>query len=171
MTIRKLTVQDVAALQNISTTTFVDAFGAVNTLEDMALYLSTTFSIECLSAELADERLAYYFAEEDGNPIAYMKLNLGETTEKGIPNPSIELERIYVRASAQGKAVGQALLDFAKQLAKEHHVHYLWLGVWEHNPGAIRFYKRNGFEKFGEHPFILGKDVQNDFLMRLEIGA
>ena len=150
MTIRKLTVQDVAALQNISTTTFVDAFGAVNTLEDMAMYLSTTFSIECLSAELADERLAYYFAEEDGNPIAYMKLNLGETTEKGIPNPSI---------------------DFAKQLAKEHHVHYLWPGVWEHNPGAIRFYKRNGFEKFGEHPFILGKDVQNDFLMRLGIGA
>jgi ribosomal protein S18 acetylase RimI-like enzyme len=69
--------------------------------------------------------------------------------------------------SAQGQAIGQSLLDHAKQLAKEQNAHFLWLGVWEHNPGAIRFYERNGFQKFGEHPFILGKDVQNDFLMRL----
>ena len=170
MTIRKLTVQDVAELQRISVKTFVDAFGAVNTSEDMELYVSSTFSTERLTEELSNSLLHYYFTEVNGEIVAYMKLNLGDTNEKGITNPSVELERIYVLASAQGKAVGQALLDFAKQLATDQNANYLWLGVWERNPGAIRFYERNGFQKFGEHPFILGKDIQNDFLMRLEVG-
>lgn len=170
MTIRKLTIQDAVELQRISVKTFVDAFGAVNTLEDMELYLANTFSSERLTEELSNPLLHFYFAQENGETAAYMKLNLGETNEEGITNPSVELERIYVLASAQGQAIGQTLLDYAKQLAKEQNAHYLWLGVWEHNPGAIRFYERNGFQKFGEHPFILGKDIQNDFLMRLGMG-
>lgn len=171
MTIRKLTVQDAVDLQRISVKTFVDAFGAVNTIEDMELYLANTFSCERLTEELSNPLLHFYFAEENGETAAYMKLNLGETNEEGITNPSVELERIYVLASAQGQAIGQTLLDYAKQLAKEQNAHYLWLGVWEHNPGAIRFYERNGFQKFGEHPFILGTDIQNDFLMRLGMGV
>ena len=170
MTIRKLTVQDVAELQRISVKTFVDAFGAVNSSEDMELYLSSMFSIELLTEELSNPFLHFYFAEVNGETAAYKKMNLGETSEEGIPNPSLELERIYVLTSAQGQAIGQSLLNHAKQLAKEQNVHYLWLGVWEHNPGAIRFYERNGFQKFGEHPFFLGKDIQNDFLMRLDLG-
>jgi ribosomal protein S18 acetylase RimI-like enzyme len=45
----------------------------------------------------------------------------------------------------------------------------LWLGVWEKNERAINFYHRWGFEKFGEHDFILGDDVQTDWLMKKEL--
>jgi ribosomal protein S18 acetylase RimI-like enzyme len=45
---------------------------------------------------------------------------------------------------------------------------YLWLGVWEHNRGAIRFYERHGFVKFGEHPYYVGNDCQTDWMMRLD---
>jgi ribosomal protein S18 acetylase RimI-like enzyme len=41
----------------------------------------------------------------------------------------------------------------------------VWLGVWEFNPRAIKFYTRYGFKKVGVHPFVLGNDVQNDWLM------
>jgi ribosomal protein S18 acetylase RimI-like enzyme len=41
----------------------------------------------------------------------------------------------------------------------------LWLGVWERNARGIRFYQREGFTHVGAHPFILGRDVQTDWIM------
>ena len=43
---------------------------------------------------------------------------------------------------------------------------FLWLGVWEKNLSAIRFYEKNGFTAFGEHIFMLGTDPQRDVLMK-----
>ena len=42
----------------------------------------------------------------------------------------------------------------------------MWLGVWEENPRAIRFYQKQGFVEFGEHIFQLGDDAQRDVLMK-----
>jgi ribosomal protein S18 acetylase RimI-like enzyme len=58
-------------------------------------------------------------------------------------------------------ALMQACLDQARKA--EHDVVYL--GVWEHNPRAIAFYRKWGFEKVGEHVFLLGDDEQTDWLM------
>jgi ribosomal protein S18 acetylase RimI-like enzyme len=45
----------------------------------------------------------------------------------------------------------------------------IWLGVWEHNHQAIKFYTTWGFEKFGDHLFLLGDDPQTDWLMKKEL--
>jgi len=42
----------------------------------------------------------------------------------------------------------------------------VWLGVWEENPRAIKFYKKNGFVEFDKHTFVLGEDEQTDILMK-----
>jgi ribosomal protein S18 acetylase RimI-like enzyme len=47
---------------------------------------------------------------------------------------------------------------------------FVWLGVWEHNTAAIKFYQRHGFTKFGEHPYYVGNDKQMDWLMRIDLG-
>ena len=54
-------------------------------------------------------------------------------------------------------------------LAVGKNVKYIWLGVWEKNYRALRFYKKQGFIKFGEHFFIMGQDKQVDYLMRLDL--
>ncbi len=41
----------------------------------------------------------------------------------------------------------------------------VWLGVWEENESAIRFYESWGFRFVGTKKFVLGKDVQNDMVM------
>ena len=38
----------------------------------------------------------------------------------------------------------------------------LWLGVWEPNPRAIRFYTKWGYEDVGGQTFMLGDDPQQD---------
>ena len=34
----------------------------------------------------------------------------------------------------------------------------LWLGVWEHNPKAMAFYRKFGLEVVGTHAYMLGQD-------------
>ena len=70
-----------------------------------------------------------------------------------------------------GQMVGQLLFDKAIEIAKLANASYVWLGVWEKNPRAINFYKKNGFVEFDRHIFKLGDDEQTDFMMRLDLRA
>ena len=55
------------------------------------------------------------------------------------------------------------------KIGKERGYRKLWLGVWEKNFKAINFYKKNGFKKFGKYNFLLGNDIQTDYLMEIDI--
>lgn len=68
-----------------------------------------------------------------------------------------------------GKKVGQALYEKAIEIGKKKNVDYVWLGVWEENPRAISFYKKNGFVEFDKHIFKLGDDEQVDIMMKLKL--
>lgn len=68
-----------------------------------------------------------------------------------------------------GKKIGQILYDKAFEIAKQLNADYVWLGVWEQNPKAIRFYEKNGFVPFDKHVFKLGSDEQTDIMMKLQL--
>lgn len=51
------------------------------------------------------------------------------------------------------------------QKAKEYHKTKIWLGVWEHNPQALRFYEKRGFVVTGSHEFYTGDVVDKDLIM------
>jgi ribosomal protein S18 acetylase RimI-like enzyme len=78
----------------------------------------------------------------------------------------MEIARIYAVSSSIGKGVGSQLMTECLRAARERGKQLVWLGVWEKNERAIQFYTRWGFEKFGEHVFMLGNDAQTDFLMK-----
>ena len=82
---------------------------------------------------------------------------------------SLELERIYILKEFQGAGLGKDLLDYTISIAIEHGKKYIWLGVWEHNERAKRFYQKNGFYRIGEHSFVVGDDAQTDFVMRKDL--
>ena len=62
-------------------------------------------------------------------------------------------------------------LDHSKaiDIALDVQASYVWLGVWEENYRALRFYEKNGFTPFGKHKFWLGDDEQTDLLMKKEL--
>ena len=41
----------------------------------------------------------------------------------------------------------------------------VWLGVWEHNHRALAFYRKEGFVSVGTMAYVLGSDVQTDWVM------
>ncbi|MEX1301581.1 MAG: GNAT family N-acetyltransferase, partial [Desulfotignum sp.] len=91
---------------------------------------------------------------------------LGTSQTESKAENTLEIERIYVLKEFHGKTVGQQLYEKAMEIAKEKSVTYVWLGVWEKNSKAIRFYEKNGFKAFDTHIFRLGNDKQTDILMK-----
>lgn len=167
--VKPATIADLSLLRNLAETTFVEAFGPVNTAENMRQYVSKTFAIEQVEASFQQEGAAYFMAWYDSEAIAYLKLNEGAAQTEQLLENALEIERIYVEKSYQGRGIGQQLLDFAVEQARQANKSWIWLGVWDQNAAAIRFYERHGFTTFGQHEFYLGSDLQNDFLMKKEL--
>lgn len=168
ITIRKAISDDAAALEKISVVTFIEAFGEQNTKEDMELFLKECFNLEAIQKELADENTEYHMLFMDNELAGYIKIRWAShatfTNRK-----ALEVARIYVYKNYQGQGLGTALMRLAIDIADKNKSDIVWLGVWEHNPKAIKFYERLGFEVFSEHIFRLGNDLQNDLLMKKEL--
>jgi len=167
--ISKTTINDLEQLQKIGRQTFLETFSAGNTDENMQKYLDEGFSKTKLTTELDDNNAEFYFATLDNNVIGYLKINFGQSQTELKDDKALEIERIYVLKDYHGKAVGQILYDKAIQIAREKNADYIWLGVWEENPRAINFYKKNGFVEFDKHIFKLGNDEQTDIMMKLKL--
>jgi ribosomal protein S18 acetylase RimI-like enzyme len=167
--IQKVTLDTIDSLQKISKQTFYETFSEDNTEENITNYLNESFSIQKLSDELNNANAMFYFAIHNKEIIGYLKLNWGQSQTELKDNKAIEVERIYVLKEYHGKKVGQFLYDHAIRIAKEKNADYVWLGVWEENPRAISFYKKNGFIAFDKHIFKLGNDEQTDIMMKLHL--
>ena len=166
MKIRKLNIDELETLRNLSIQTFKETFSEVNTEEDMQKYLHENLSVEKLKSELENPNSEFYFAENNDDILGYLKLNFKDTQTEKVEENHFEIERIYVLKAYLGQKTGQILFDKALEIGREKNLEYVWLGVWEENKRAIRFYEKNGFEVFGKHDFTLGKDVQTDLLMK-----
>lgn len=152
--------EDAADLSIFARQIFCDTFGEQNTAEDMDAYLKGAFSTEIQLGELTNPDLQVFIAQRDGAIIGYAMTRIG-SAEPCVADPTaLEIQRIY------GKGVGAALmrrcLAHALWLGRDH----TWLGVWEHNHRAVRFYHRYGFVNCGTHEFLLGQDPQIDTIMQ-----
>ncbi|AVK62870.1 GNAT family N-acetyltransferase [Lactobacillus sp. CBA3606] len=167
--IRSVTVNDIESLQQVSIETFSDTFGTENSKEDLEKYLKSAYNKPKLLAEIknpdTDFQLIYYNDDVAG----YLKLNENTAQTELKVKDAIEVERIYIRKSFHRLGLGSRLINYAYQQATRKHKHYIWLGVWEHNLGAMAFYKKQGFSAFSAHIFNLGNDQQRDILMKKEL--
>lgn len=169
MQITKIDISDIENLQKISIRTFSETFSDVNSEEDMQKYLSEKLSLEQLKSEFENPNSEFYFAEENGEILGYLKLNFGNAQTEITDENAVEIERIYVLKEFLGQKVGQKLFEKSVEIGRERNCSYIWLGVWEENHRALRFYEKNGFEIFGKHDFVLGTDVQTDLMMKLNL--
>lgn len=167
--IKRVKLSDLPILQSIARLTFIESFSGQNDPEDMRVYIDENLSIQKLKSELNNPESRFYFAQYENKVIGYLKINYGRAQTEQLDSNSFEIERIYVRKEFHGNNVGQLLFNRAIQIAKLNKSKLVWLGVWEKNLRAIRFYEKNGFVAFDKHIFKLGDDAQTDIMMRLEL--
>lgn len=169
ITIEKIDLENISDLQKIGKQTFFETFADSNSEEDMQKYLEESFALEKLENELKNPNSEFYFAKDNEKVVGYLKVNFGDSQTELKDNLALEIERIYVLKDYHGKKVGQKLYEKVIEIAKEKAMEYVWLGVWEENHRAIKFYQKNGFEAFDKHIFVLGNDEQTDIMMKLKM--
>ena len=167
--IRRARIEDAHLLAELGAQTFAETFTEDNTPEDMTAYLSASFSLEKLTAELTDPLSIFFIAEVGGHAAGYAKIHSGEALDGVEGQKPIELVRLYVSRKWLGHGVGQALMQRCIDEAREMGFQTIWLGVWEHNNRALAFYRKWDFREVGEHIFQLGSDSQRDILMQRAI--
>lgn len=167
--IRQVSINEIEQLQQIGRLTFAETFSSENSEENMRKYLENEFSTTKLQTELNDKNSEFYFAELENKGIGYLKVNFAQSQTEIKDENALEIERIYVLKEFHGKNVGQLLYEKAMEIARQKTVDYVWLGVWEKNLRAIRFYEKNGFVQFDKHIFRLGNDNQTDIMMKFPL--
>jgi len=169
--LRRAVPVDAPTLAVLAERTFRDAFGERNSPSNMDLHCERYFGPDIQAREISDRGIVTTLALASGHLIGFTQMMPSKPQPNIIAKRPAELNRIYVVAAWQGKGVSQALLKDAIASATAAGADCLWLGVWEHNPRAIAFYRKSGFEVVGTHSFMLGDERQRDLVMSTRIGV
>ena len=167
--IRRATEDDAELLSKIALKIFLDTFGQQNNPRDIEIHSARSYGAEIQLRELQDPGNVYLIAEADGVPAGFAMLGEPKSESCNAFESPIELFRFYVDEKWHGQGIAQQMMDAVDDVARSLGGRTLCLGVWEHNPRAIRFYEKTGFRDAGSQEYMLGEDLQTDRVMVREI--
>ena len=173
--LERATTADLKPLFAFAEMTFRDSYERLNEPVFFEKYMAEQFNEPFFLQQLNAPDSQFWLAKKEADElVGYFKLNFGKPHDAFIETKitegrMVELERIYVRPDLKGQRIGPFLIERIIEKCIEWKADYIWLGVWEENPAAIKFYEKHGFEFFGKHLFHLGDLTQADWLMRFKI--
>lgn len=168
---RRGTLADAATIAAFGARVFAETFGADNNPDDLAAYLSSAYAESLQREELLDASVEYLLAETDAGVLAAFAMLRIETGEPSVQGAHpLQIERFYVDAPFHGTGLAAQLMARCLERATAHGADVVWLGVWERNVRAIRFYEKHGFMVVGRQIFHVGSDPQNDLVLARRIG-
>jgi diamine N-acetyltransferase len=155
----------VESISRLLAESFTAKFGPDNPPGVVEAYADASFSPIAVAGQLADPTARLLVAEIDRELTGVANLVEGPAPVELPGRRPLQLSRLYTRTGATGSGIGSLLMRRVLEMAAEQEYDVIWLGVWEHNAGAIAFYRRWRFEEVGTLVFRLGDDDQTDLLM------
>ena len=177
---RQAKSEDAAQVSALIGSTWAKFFAYSVTESDLETYLTQTVSEAQIRKEIEDESKHYLLAVRPARAsstiesttsgtgstiVGVAQLNLNTIEEGLITSNPVELNRLYILPTEQGGGLAASLLQAAEVEAKNRGHNGLWLGVWENNARAMRFYEKMGFIRRGEHSFWVGESKRRDWIM------
>jgi diamine N-acetyltransferase len=159
--IRQAAISDIQIISALGITTCYEAYFELDPSRDLAEYCVNFFSLEKLNIEFEDANSTFLIAEFDGKAVGYAKLREGKKIECLKDVNTIEVQRIYLLEKMKGKRIGESLMEKCLEIGREKGYKTLWLGVWDKNIAAQRFYEKIGMKNIGTTDFSDGK---NEFI-------
>lgn len=168
--IRVGTASDALALSLLAAETFRDTFAHLYTPNDLTEFLERNYTeqIQLRELERSDYKTLLLVRKE--SLLGFCTIRFGSREAHIIgPDPVAEIWRFYISKAYIGKGVAKIIMDRAMEVLLENKISVAWLGVWENNPRAQKFYKKYGFEEVGYHDFVVGTTVDRDLLFQLNL--
>ena len=163
--LRHATPRDARELAHLGERTFREAFGPMNTADNIDHHTRERYGEAIQADEIADPRMTTLVAEADGALIGFTQLRWEAAPPCVVATTPGEIQRLYVASEWHGRGIAQQLMEAALGLMQARRCDVAWLGVWEHNPRAIAFYHKYGFAEVGDQPYSLGDDDQRDLVL------
>lgn len=166
ITIRRATLEDIKDISFLGKKTFDQSFGHLFVdRKDLINYLDTTFSHKKIRNSIGKPHNVYWLVVDQESAIGYAKLQLNSPS-KFIKNRNVcKLQKIYMLKGTSSKGIGGKLQQMIFDKAVKEGYEYLWLSVLKENERAIAFYNRNEYQIVGEHPFTIGKQEFDFWVM------
>lgn len=161
LSFREANIDDLNLLSVLGITTLYEAYFQMDPSKDLADYSILAFNLEQVKTELEDPNSTFIIAELDDRAIGFAKLREGKKLECLEGKNAIEIQRIYLLEKMQGKNFGRELINHCFEIGKEKGYKTVWLGVWDKNIKAQKFYQKIGMEEIGKVDFSDGK---NEFI-------
>ena len=161
---RDATVGDAEALDRIFDTVFCDTFAHLYAAEDLEAFRSG-FGIAEWKAQLANPAFSCRIAEEDGDPVGYIKLGPLKLPIEA-DGPALLLDQLYVMKEHHGAGIAKNLMSWGFVETARRGASQIFLTVYIDNHRARRFYDRYGFEAVGRYDFMVGNHADEDIIMR-----
>ena len=150
--------------------TFTETFGHFfRDRQDLLNYYDSTFSVEKIERSISKSNNIYWISFIDRLPVGYAKLKLNSKSEFIESENICQLQKIYVLKDFLSMKIGLELQNLLLEKAKELGFEKIWLSVLNSNERALNFYKKNGFEKIGNHDFQIGKENFDFMAMEKEL--
>jgi diamine N-acetyltransferase len=162
--IRKTIPEDAAPLAALAEKTFRNTFGADNNAADMDQHCTDTYGAKIQTREILDPSIDTFVCEFENELIAYVQLHWSDAPSCVQAIKPVEIRRFYLDSAWHGQGIAGTLMQHVLEHVESKHADQIWLGVWEHNPKAQRFYQKMGFLEVGDHVFQLGSDPQRDLI-------
>lgn len=143
----------------------MECFGYLYTPENLNPFLQQWHSEEYYAKELVKPDHGILLAGEGNDLLGYIQTGSVNLPIASAPEDG-EIRRLYCTANARGKGIGRRLMETAINQLETKGSRRLFLGVWEENKGAQRFYRSFGFEKCGEYLFYVGRHADQEWIMR-----
>lgn len=169
--IRQAEQHDAAALAALAEQTFRETFSADNTAQDMDQHCAQAYNSSIQAQEILDPHIDTFVVEDEQELIAYAQLHWLQAPSCIKTAHPVEIRRFYVDATWHGKGIANALMTALLEHVATKNADQIWLGVWEHNPKAQRFYQKMGFLEVGDHVFQLGNDPQRDLILSRKVSG
>lgn len=156
---------DAVLVSEIASSTFYETFIKYNTEEDLHLYIQKAYSVSLLLEQLKlidDFLFLLVFIDEQCIGFAKVCLKSRHPLLKG---NVMELEKIYFKQGFHGKGYAEILLNICLDIITKENCENLFLGVWQENHRAVKFYQKHGFTIIDTRTFQLGSRVCHDYIM------
>lgn len=163
---RTLMPDEAPLLADISRRTFLDTFPDLYTPEDLRDYFAKAYD-ECrLEEEIARSDMLIRVVEMDGEMMGYMKVGPNKLPVENPAEPAFEIWQFYLMPPAKGKGISDHLMWEALTFCQEKGAASVYLGVWENNPRAQKFYARHGFKQVGTYYFEVGHQKDLEYILQ-----
>ena len=128
------------------------------------------------TARLGVKKGSLYVFENDGHILGSVILDTSQPTEyKKIDwsvdaayNQALVIHTLCVHPEYSGSGIGTAIVDFAKQLAREKRCLAIRLNTTDKNVHAVHLYEKNGFVTVGKQKILLNGQIRCNCHLFLE---